>query len=61
MPIIHMNLVEGRDDETIRNCVQEVSKTVSETLDAPLESVRVIVNEVPKNRFSVGGKMKDEK
>jgi len=60
MPIIHITLVEGRDDETIEQCMRDVARTVQKSLDIPLENVRVLVNEVPQNRFSIGDQLKNE-
>ncbi len=61
MPIIQITLVEGRDNQVVENCIRKVAETVSETLNAPIETVRVMVNEVPPNRFSVGSKLKSDK
>ncbi|MFD0051479.1 tautomerase family protein [Actinomycetes bacterium NPDC127524] len=61
MPIIHITIVEGRDDESIESCIRNVARTVSESLNAPLETVRVALHEVPANRFAVGDKLKSEK
>lgn len=60
MPIIQMTLVKGRSDEMIEECVREVARTVSRTLNAPLESVRVMVTEVPPNHFAVGDRLKSD-
>lgn len=60
MPIIHITLVEGRKDETIEQCMRDVARTVQKSLDIPLESIRIVVEEVPKNRFAVGGTLKSE-
>jgi 4-oxalocrotonate tautomerase family enzyme len=54
MPIIQITLVEGRDDQIVSECVREVARTVSRTLDAPLSSVRVYVNAVQPQFFAVG-------
>lgn len=61
MPIIQVTLIEGRDDETIEGFMKAVAKTASDTLNAPMESVRVIVNQVAPNRFAVGDRLKSEK
>lgn len=61
MPIIQVTLVEGRDDATVENFVREVAQTASRTLDAPLSSVRVMVNTVPPNHFSVGDRLKSDR
>ena len=60
MPIIHITLIEGRDDETIEQCMRDVARTVQQSLDIPLENIRVLVNEVPPNRFSIGDQLKTE-
>ncbi len=60
MPVIHINLVEGRDSELIKACVKAVAYTVSETLGAPLETVRVYATLVPAAHWAVGGQTKDE-
>ena len=60
IPIIHITMLEGRDDEIIEQCMRDVAHTVQKSLDIPLENIRVLVNEVPKNRFSVGNQLKSE-
>ena len=61
MPIIHITLVEGRDNSRVERCIREVARTVSETLGAPLETVRVMVEEVAPNRFAVGDRLKSDR
>jgi 4-oxalocrotonate tautomerase len=60
MPIIQITMLEGREQEKIEQCIREVARTVHESLGAPLSSIRVYVNEVPKNHFAVGDKLKSE-
>lgn len=55
MPIIHVNLIEGRPKEKIAEVIQNITKTVSETLDAPVENVRVLVTEIPKTHWGKAG------
>jgi len=43
MPVIQISLVDGRDKESIKRCIKEVARTVSQTLGAPLGTIRVIV------------------
>lgn len=61
MPIIQISLVEGRDNKVIEDCIRNVATTVSESLNAPIETVRVVINEVPANRFAVGTRLKSDK
>ena len=55
MPIIHVNLIEGRPKEKIAEVIENITKTVSETLDAPVENVRVLVTEIPKTHWGKAG------
>ncbi|WP_298590852.1 tautomerase family protein [uncultured Kocuria sp.] len=60
MPIVTINMVAGRDRAIVQDCLREVAKTVSRTLDAPLSSVRVLVNEVDPELWTVGTTLKSE-
>jgi 4-oxalocrotonate tautomerase len=55
MPIIHVNLIEGRPKEKVAEVIENVTKTVSETLDAPVENIRVLVTEIPKTHWGKAG------
>lgn len=58
MPIINVQLLEGRPKEKIAEVIHNITNTVSETLDAPKENIRVIVTEIPKTHWGVAGKPK---
>lgn len=60
MPIINVQIIEGRPKEKIAEVIQNITNTVSETLDAPKESIRVIVTEVPKTHWGVAGVPKSQ-
>ena len=60
MPIIQITILEGRDQETIETCMKNIAHTVRDSLGVPLTSIRIVVNEVPKNRFAVGDTLKSE-
>ncbi|PCE22964.1 4-oxalocrotonate tautomerase [Paraburkholderia acidicola] len=60
MPIVHIALVEGRDDETVKACVKAVARTVHETLGAPLATIRVYATSTPATHWAVGEQTKDE-
>ncbi|WP_338054507.1 4-oxalocrotonate tautomerase [Thalassobacillus pellis] len=55
LPIINVQMMEGRDPDKIETLMKNLTETVSETLGAPKENVRVLVNEVPKTHWSIGG------
>lgn len=55
MPIVQVNLVEGRTPEQIAAMIRGVSEAIATSLDAPIETVRVIVNEMAEHQYGVGG------
>lgn len=55
MPVAQINILEGRSDEQKETLIREVSEAISRSLDAPLQSVRVIITEMPKQHFGIGG------
>ncbi|HLR68285.1 MAG TPA: 4-oxalocrotonate tautomerase [Virgibacillus sp.] len=55
MPLVNMQIMEGRPESKINDLIKNVTETVSETLDSPKENVRVIIHEVPKTHWGIGG------
>lgn len=55
MPIAHLHILEGRTDEQKELLIHEVTDAISRSLAAPTESVRVILTEMPKQHFGIGG------
>ncbi|MBP7770060.1 MAG: 4-oxalocrotonate tautomerase family protein [Aliarcobacter sp.] len=55
MPIATINLLEGRTDEQKERLIEKVTLAIHEAIDAPIASVRIILNEMPKQHFGIGG------
>ncbi|HDR8906600.1 4-oxalocrotonate tautomerase family protein [Burkholderia multivorans] len=55
VPIAHLYILEGRDDDRKERLIAEVTEAIHRSLDAPVESVRVIITEMPKGHFGIGG------
>ncbi|AIO46548.1 TPA: 2-hydroxymuconate tautomerase [Burkholderia cenocepacia] len=55
MPVAHLYILEGRDDDRKERLIAEVTEAIHRSLDAPVESVRVIITEMPKAHFGIGG------
>lgn len=55
MPVAHLYILEGRDDDRKERLIAEVTEAIHRSLDAPVESVRVIITEMPKGHFGIGG------
>jgi 4-oxalocrotonate tautomerase len=60
MPIIQVQILEGRSDEQIKAFISSLTESTVKTLGVKAEQVRVIVSDVPKKRWGVGGITKDE-
>ncbi len=55
MPIANIHIMEGRTDEQKERLIEEVTMAIARSLDAPVESVRVLIDEMPKQHFGIGG------
>lgn len=56
MPIVNVYLLEGRTSERKVELIRNITRTVVETLSVPPESVRVILTEMKKEEYGIGGK-----
>ncbi|MFO7527836.1 MAG: 4-oxalocrotonate tautomerase [Marinobacter sp.] len=55
MPVAQINILEGRTDEQKEMLISEVTDAISRSLGAPVENVRIIITEMPKQHFGIGG------
>lgn len=58
MPIITVNMLEGRTIEKKRALVEKITEAVCEAVDAPADHVRIIINDMPTENYAVAGKLK---
>jgi len=56
MPVINIDLWEGRDKDTKAKLIVSVTKAVTESIGCPADAVQVILNEVPKENWGLAGK-----
>lgn len=56
MPIATVQIMEGRTEAQKAEMIARVTEAISESLGAPPESVRVLVQELPKTHWGIGGK-----
>ncbi len=56
MPIAIIHLMEGRDDEKKARAIAAVTQALVESLGVKPDSVRVILQEVPKTQWGIAGK-----
>ena len=62
MPLVHIDLIEGRNEEQLKGLVADVTSAIVKNTGAPAEHVHLVLNEMKKSTYSVAGKLKsDEK
>ena len=58
MPLVHVELIEGRSQEQLKQLVADITDAVTKNTGAPA----VILDEMRKDRYAVAGVLKsDEK
>ena len=60
MPIIQVQVLEGRSDEKIKELIAGITDTTVRTLEVNPEQVRVIIQIVSPKHWGVGGVTKDD-
>ncbi len=61
MPLIEIHLLEGRNKEQKKQLLEAVTRAVHESLGAPLETIRVWIQEIPADEFMTAGVLASEK
>jgi 4-oxalocrotonate tautomerase len=56
MPIVRIDLLEGRSPERKAELIRRVTAAVVESLEVRPEQVRVLLYELPPENWAVGGK-----
>jgi 4-oxalocrotonate tautomerase len=54
VPLVEVTMVEGRSPEQLRALISKVTAAVCDAVDAPKDSVRVVVREVPATHWAAG-------
>ena len=60
MPVVHVNVWEGFGDEKVKNLIKGITKIFVD-LGIPAHAVEIIVHEVPKSHWGIGGEPASEK
>jgi 4-oxalocrotonate tautomerase len=61
MPILEIKMLEGRTDDQKRKLVKKLTDAVCESIDSKPEKVRVIITEMPKKHYAIGGILETDK
>ena len=56
MPFLHVHILEGRDEALRAKLIAALTDTICDTLGAPREDVRILIDEMPKENWGIGGK-----
>jgi 4-oxalocrotonate tautomerase len=60
MPIVHVNVWKGFGEEKAKKVIQNITKVFVD-LDIPEDAVEVVVHEIPKSHWGIGGEPATEK
>ncbi len=56
MPIVHIEMWAGRPAETKKKLIENVTKTVCDTVGCPPEAVIVVIEDIQKENWGQSGK-----
>lgn len=55
MPLVRIDIMEGRPPEQIEELHRRVAELVSEVLEAPIDRVRTYITQFPAEAWGIGG------
>jgi 4-oxalocrotonate tautomerase len=55
MPLVRIDILEGRPPEVIEELHTRVAALVAEIMDSPIERVRTYITEIPAENWGIGG------
>lgn len=55
MPLAQISMLEGRTEDQKRAVIEKVTQALIEAIGVPAESVRVVIQDVPKTNWGIGG------
>jgi 4-oxalocrotonate tautomerase len=61
VPLMQITLVEGRTEEQKRALLQALTKAAQDAIDAPIETIRAWIVEVPAIEFMVAGELQADR
>jgi 4-oxalocrotonate tautomerase len=60
MPVVHVNVWKGFGEERVKKLIQKITQVFVE-LEVPQQAVEIIVHEIPKTHWGIGGVPASEK
>ena len=56
MPIARISIMDGRTDEEKAVLIAAVTDAIHQSIGAPVENIRVLLDEVPRTQWGIAGK-----
>jgi 4-oxalocrotonate tautomerase len=56
MPIARISIMDGRTDEQKAALIAAVTEAIHQSIAAPVENIRVLLDEVPRTQWGIAGK-----
>ena len=56
MPVVRVDMFEGRTREQKRKLIEAVTKAVCEAVGCPPEAVTIVIGDMPKENYGKAGK-----
>jgi 4-oxalocrotonate tautomerase len=56
MPFAQIYMIEGRTDEQKKAVIEKVTQALHEAVGAPVENIRVWIQDIPKTQWGIAGK-----
>ena len=60
MPLVEIHILRGRTAEQKRKLLEAVTRAVHESLEAPLPSIRVWIQEFGAEEYMVAGRLRSD-
>ncbi|HHW27075.1 MAG TPA: 2-hydroxymuconate tautomerase family protein [Firmicutes bacterium] len=61
MPIVHIDVLDGRTVEEKREMVKQVTDAIVNSLNVPPDAVTVIINDMPHHNFAKAGVLRSDR
>ena len=55
MPFAQIYMLEGRTEDQKRAVIEKVTQALHEAVGAPVETIRVCINDIPKTNWGIAG------
>ena len=61
MPLVTVTLLEGRTLEQKKAMLTAITQAIHDSIGAPIDAIRIGINEVPRDHFMAGGVLASER